>query len=177
MNNRRGLDDAMNAQFAFKTRYNASFSWRMFDIDHFKQVNDQRGHLHGDHVLAGARPAVRRVGPRDRHGRPLWRRGVRGGHAAHGPGRGRIFAERLRARVAEQCRLPSAAAWRRRKRTTRQEGLIARADAALYSAKTAGRNCVFCHTGADPEPIAVEKDAADAAAVAAPGPGLVPQPT
>ena len=51
VNNRRGLDDALNAQFALKMRYNAIFAVAMFDIDHFKQVNDQQGHLHGDHVL------------------------------------------------------------------------------------------------------------------------------
>ena len=51
VNNRRGLDDALSAQLALKGRYHSTFSLVMFDIDHFKQVNDQEGHLHGDKVL------------------------------------------------------------------------------------------------------------------------------
>ena len=51
VNNRRGLDDALGAQLAMMTRYNSIFSVVMLDIDHFKQVNDREGHLHGDHVL------------------------------------------------------------------------------------------------------------------------------
>jgi len=49
--NRRGLDDTMGAQFALMTRYKSAFSIAIFDIDHFKQVNDQEGHVRGDHVL------------------------------------------------------------------------------------------------------------------------------
>ena len=51
MNNRRGLDDALGAQIALMSRYHSPFSLAMFDIDHFKLVNDREGHLHGDHTL------------------------------------------------------------------------------------------------------------------------------
>ena len=42
------------------------------------------------------------------------------------------------------------------------EGLIARADAGLYSAKSAGRNCVFWHTGLSTELVAAEQLQPDA---------------
>ena len=51
LNNRRGLDDALAAQLALMGRYHSPFSLAMFDIDHFKQVNDREGHLHGDRIL------------------------------------------------------------------------------------------------------------------------------
>ena len=88
VNNRRGLDDALSAQFALMSRYNAVFSLVMFDIDHFKQVNDQEGHLHGDRVLQELARLLDESHPRDRHRRPLRRRGVRGRHAAHRSGGG-----------------------------------------------------------------------------------------
>ncbi|PIC77382.1 MULTISPECIES: GGDEF domain-containing protein [Sporosarcina] len=45
---RRNLDAAINRAELFMTR---SFSLLMFDIDHFKTVNDTHGHLVGDDVL------------------------------------------------------------------------------------------------------------------------------
>ena len=51
VHNRRGLDDALTSHLALTSHYGTVFSLVIFDIDHFKQVNDRDGHLHGDHVL------------------------------------------------------------------------------------------------------------------------------
>ena len=52
VNNRRGLDDALGTQLALMNRYGTRFSVAMFDIDHFKQINDVQGHLYGDQMLS-----------------------------------------------------------------------------------------------------------------------------
>ena len=51
VHNRRGLDDALAAQCAMMTRYDSHFSVALFDIDHFKLINDAQGHLFGDRQL------------------------------------------------------------------------------------------------------------------------------
>jgi len=162
VNNRRGLDDAVNGQFAIKTRYNANFAVALFDIDHFKQVNDQRGHLHGDHVLQElARlfdQTVRETDVVARYGGEEFVVVMPHTDLAGAC----IFAERLRARVAAKLPITISGGVAAAEDNDTQEGLIARADAALYSAKTAGRNCVFCHTGAGPEPVVAEKEEAAA---------------
>ncbi len=49
--NRRALDDTIQTQFALMARYETPFSLVIFDIDHFKRINDEQGHLHGDRML------------------------------------------------------------------------------------------------------------------------------
>ena len=51
VSNRRGLDETLESMFALMERYEEPFSLAIFDIDHFKQVNDKKGHLHGDRTL------------------------------------------------------------------------------------------------------------------------------
>ncbi|MBX7073225.1 MAG: GGDEF domain-containing protein [Pirellulales bacterium] len=53
LRNRRALDEALETMFAMKTRYGQQFSVAMFDIDSFKKVNDEHGHVRGDRVLRG----------------------------------------------------------------------------------------------------------------------------
>ena len=65
-----------------------------------------------------------------------------------------LFSERLRLEVASRLTITISGGVATAKEDDTAESLIGRADTALYSAKNAGRNRVFCHTGSDTEPIA-----------------------
>lgn len=49
--NRYRLDEVLNLEFARVQRYSAKLSLILCDIDSFKKVNDQYGHLIGDQIL------------------------------------------------------------------------------------------------------------------------------
>src|SRR5260370_17552475 len=49
--NKRHFDDFLEREIARATRYGRSLSLVLFDIDHFKSLNDRYGHLAGDRVL------------------------------------------------------------------------------------------------------------------------------
>jgi diguanylate cyclase (GGDEF)-like protein len=153
VNNRRGLDDALTAQFAMMHRYSAKFSLAIFDIDHFKQINDQEGHLYGDRILQDlARlldECVRETDIVARYGGEEFvvvmpQTDLDGAC---------VFSERLRAKVEQQLALTISGGVAAAVDGDDQDSLLARADSALYDAKTAGRNCVFRHNGEHTEPV------------------------
>ncbi len=123
----------------------------MADLDQFKTINDKHGHLVGDHVL---RIAAARMVSAARSGDEIGRYG----------GEEFLFvlsntdldaaadiAERIRSRVDADVIRHGAASIHasislgiaQARDADSVDDLIARADAALYAAKIAGRNCVM----------------------------------
>ena len=64
VHNKRYLLEFLERELAGAVRHGHPLSLVMFDLDHFKRINDERGHLAGDHVLkeiaARVRARVRR---------------------------------------------------------------------------------------------------------------------
>jgi diguanylate cyclase len=155
--NRRVLDDTIQAQFALMSRYETPFSLVMLDIDHFKNINDEQGHLHGDRMLQDlARfldDYVRETDILTRYGGDEFvvvmpqtdEKGAR------------ILSERLRAKIQEKLPLTVSGGVTSAQKGDTKETLLARADAALYRSKRSGRNCIFANCGADMERVSEEE--------------------
>jgi diguanylate cyclase (GGDEF)-like protein len=56
--NKKYFQDRLESEFAYSVRHQSPLSLVMFDIDHFKQINDTHGHLAGDAVLVTLANAV-----------------------------------------------------------------------------------------------------------------------
>ena len=59
--NKRAVTDALKRTFAQAATTKAPLALILLDLDHFKQVNDQRGHAVGDQVLANVGATLRGV--------------------------------------------------------------------------------------------------------------------
>jgi two-component system, cell cycle response regulator len=151
--NKKYFLDRLETEIAYARRHQAHLSLLMFDVDHFKRVNDTHGHLAGDYVLAKlAKVASATVRTEDvfaRYG------GEEFGVICRGvplPSAG-ILAERIRSIVEstvfdhEGERLPITisigVAGHPESPVETVAQLIAAADQALYEAKRAGRNRVL----------------------------------
>ena len=151
--NRRALLDRLTSEMDRARRFNSSLTLLLLDVDHFKQINDTAGHLAGDAVLrqlgALLEDAVRKVDVVARYGGEefvvILPETVSEG--------GIIFAERLRERVAGQSfevggdrpfhlTVSIGVATFPSPRVATTEDFFARADEALYRAKSGGRNQV-----------------------------------
>ena len=153
--NRRALEQALQREWERWRRHRHPFAVVALDLDHFKSVNDQHGHLVGDELLAavgqrltaavrGADVVARTGGEEflvlmpdiddDPTGAAAW-----------------AAAERLRAALADAPLLvgplslavtASLGVARVQAADTELRQVLSRADDALYAAKAAGRNRV-----------------------------------
>ncbi len=146
------IKEALQAEFSRATRRNSTVSVVIFDLDHFKQVNDQYGHARGDKVIVGAAALMRHA---FRHGDM---KGRYGGEEfvvvfPDTPGNTALqLVERLRERFASlsfnsdgatfQCTLSAGVASTDWVSSKDADALLEQADRALYQAKADGRNCV-----------------------------------
>lgn len=156
VNNRRGLEEALGSQFALMTRYHAPFSLVIFDIDRFKQVNDQLGHLQGDRVLQELGrlfdESIRETDVLARYGGEEFI--IVMPHTELDGAK--VIAERLRAQVQSQLAITVTGGVAEAIEGESQHELISRADGALYCAKDAGRNRVFWSLGNRTEAVPFE---------------------
>lgn len=150
--NRRSMDEFLALELARLGRYNTQFSIIIFDIDYFKVINDQHGHVRGDHVLqqvVGASQAcVRNTDILARYGGDEFVVIATNTEAQSAT----ILAERIRAGVAQikpfsgqQVSISVGVA--EAKATMSAIALLAQADKALYAAKQRGRNTVVLADG------------------------------
>ncbi len=152
VNNRRALDETLNSMFALMHRYESRFSVAIVDIDHFKKINDAHGHLYGDSILTAV---ARELSDSARDTDVVARYGgeefviVMPQTPVDG---GCVFAERLRERVAASLPLTVSVGVAHAVDGDNTQTLLARADAALYGAKAAGRDRVYFHTGLQSQP-------------------------
>jgi diguanylate cyclase (GGDEF)-like protein/PAS domain S-box-containing protein len=135
--NRRAWDDELNRELVRSRRYESRLCLAMLDLDHFKRFNDARGHLAGDRLLEDAARAWSDVL------RPTDTLARYGGEefALLLPHCDTTTAEAIVARLLDavpegQTASCGIAEWDAMETA---EALTARADAALYMAKRAGR--------------------------------------
>ena len=151
--NRKKLDAILVEQFGLYLRHRRPFALLMLDIDHFKALNDNHGHLGGDQMLVKVsgvlRRCIRSVDQVARYGGEefaivLVEATLEGALDT---------AQRIRTSVASSelvfndrlvTATVSVGVTRCRDTDSGPEDVIARADAALYEAKRAGRNRVHC---------------------------------
>ncbi|WP_182112541.1 MULTISPECIES: diguanylate cyclase [unclassified Actinotalea] len=147
--NRRRLEADLAVEWERAERYGRPLTFLMLDLDHFKRLNDQHGHLAGDAVLRAVAHAVRRE---LRSSDTAYRFGgeeiavlLRETDAATA----QAAAERLRAAVADVV-VPDVptyvtasvgVAYRTDDMLVASD-LVGAADAALYTAKRSGRDRV-----------------------------------
>ena len=149
--NRRAFREVAEAALLRADRYQRPVSLLVIDLDHFKDVNDRFGHAAGDTALRAVARVIRDVHrATDTSGRLG---GEEFGVLLPETSRDEAVevAERLRARVADQplahddrpIQLTLSVGVAANRDGDTLDDLMARADAALYEAKRAGRNRVI----------------------------------
>ncbi len=155
--NRIALEDSLKRELELVKRHDLDLSLLMLDLDHFKPINDEFGHLVGDEVLkvvaSKIKECIRQTDMYFRYGGEEFVVLLNNANIANA----RLIAERIRMGISSLviqaqdsviqptvsiglavCKKETIAS------STQDKDLIHRADKALYEAKASGRNKVCC---------------------------------
>ena len=160
--NRRAMLEWSEAQVSQSARHAQPLTVLMIDIDHFKPINDEHGHVAGDRTLVEVANAMRQI---TRLGDQLGRFGGEEFVALlpqTDSVAARSVAEKLRERIAAlSVMLPAGVAIRctvslglasLRPGESTIDPVLSRADMAMYQAKAQGRNrCILYDDRVGPE--------------------------
>jgi diguanylate cyclase (GGDEF)-like protein len=158
--NRRHLHERLAAEAAYAIRHGTPLSLILLDIDHFKRINDQHGHVAGDQALCMLARLLTRLARREdvlaRFGGEEFAVIARG---IDRPG-ALTLAERARVAIEEQQLSTDSGMIRftvsigiaqcEDGADNAAQRMFEAADRALYAAKDAGRNCVVLADDAKP---------------------------
>lgn len=156
------MDETLDREVDLAHRHKSALSAVMFDLDHFKNINDNYGHITGDDVLREcvecANQALRSTDMLFRYGGEEFVVLLPGVNAAGA----NLAAERLRSIIEKHVfnsnkgSVPVTISVGITSLTLNDTAktLIERADKALYIAKCSGRNCVSSST-THPETVTV----------------------
>ena len=143
--NQRAFRDALDAEVERTRRFGHPLALVLVDVDHFKQVNDERGHLAGDAVLATIgsvlRESIRRIDVVGRLGGDEFGLVL----IESGPDRALNVARRVHRRsraAAGHEGLTVSIGVAQLERGATATSLFHAADEALYEAKRAGRDTI-----------------------------------
>jgi diguanylate cyclase len=148
--NRRGMDEALGRELARAERLEAPLSLGLLDIDHFKKLNDSLGHQAGDQALRHlARVVKKLLRPTDtlaRYGGEEFLILLPNTQEAEGVDVlkrvQRALTKEFFLHDNEKVLITFSAGVAQRRAGENEAELLARADAAMYRAKQAGRNRV-----------------------------------
>ncbi len=148
VNNRRHMNQLLNAELNRSKRYHSHFAIILIDIDHFKNLNDTYGHNIGDKVLVGVARllagSIREVETLARWGGEEFLILCPNSKLFSAQKLAELLRQRLERKSFEQVGQVTASFGVAEFNSQQSlEDLIYSADTALYSAKEM-RNCVHC---------------------------------
>jgi diguanylate cyclase len=158
--NRREFGERLEERMGAWNRRQEVFSLLLLDVDHFKKLNDQHGHMAGDQVLAAIgrtlRGAIRREDAVARYGGEEFAILLPNTTLEEATTVAQNVREAISRAVVthngQQITVTASGGLAAIAPSERTETLIQRADAALYAAKAAGRDRTFVHDGAECRP-------------------------